>query len=306
MEAVLADEGVDAAIAIYVPPVRVNEVDVARAIWETAQKHRKPVLCNFLGRAEASAGFVELVAHHVPSYSYPESAARALAAMHRYARYRDREEGELRTFPVDRGAAESSLARARAEGRALLRGDEANMLLEAYGIRTAATRFVRSVEDLPRTAAEIGYPVVMKAVGPTLIHKSEMHAVLLDVRAKDALLDGASQMARRLRDRGVALEGFLVQEFVTGGMEVILVMNRDKGYGPCLSFALGGMHVEYLKDVAFGLPPLTDRDGMRMIESIRTYPLLKGIRGERARDVQAVQDALLRLAQLVSDLDAIL
>ena len=305
MEAVLADEGVDAAIAIYVPPVRVNEVDVARAIWETAQKHRKPVLCNFLGRAEDSAGFVELVTHRVPSYSYPESAARALAAMRRYARFRDREEGELRTFSVNRGAAESSLARARAEGRALLRGDEANMLLEAYGIRTAATRFVRSVEDLPRAAAEIGYPVVMKAVGPTLIHKSEMHAVLLDVRAKDALLDGASQMARRLRDRGVALEGFLVQEFVTGGMEVILGMTRDKVYGPCLVFGLGGIYVEYLKDVAFGLPPLTDRDGMRMIESIRTYPLLKGVRGERARDVKAVQDALLRLAQLVSDFEAI-
>src|SRR6266568_5919754 len=117
MDAVLADGSVDAAIAIYVPPVRVDEVEVARAIWETAQKHRKPVLCNFLGRAEDSAGFVELVTHRVPSYSYPESAARALAAMHRYARYREREEGEVRTFPVDRGVAESVLARARTENR---------------------------------------------------------------------------------------------------------------------------------------------------------------------------------------------
>ncbi len=305
MEAVLADEGVDAAIAIYVPPVRVDEVDVARAIWETAQKHRKPVLCNFLGRAEDSAGFVELVTHRLPSYSYPESAARALAAMHRYARYREREEGELRTFPVDRGLAESVLAQARTEKRTVLRGDEANRLLEAYGIRTAKTRFVRSAEDLPRAAAEIGYPVVLKAVGPTLVHKSEMQAVLLDVRANDALLKGASHIARRLQDRGVSLEGFLVQEFVTGGTEVILGMTRDKVYGPCLVFGLGGIYVEYLKDVAFGLPPLTDRDAMRMIESIRTYPLLTGVRGEPARDVNAVRDAILRLAQLVSDSDLI-
>src|SRR5713226_10396922 len=305
MDAVLADGGVDAAIAIYVPPVRVNEVDVARAIWETARKHRKPVLCNFLGRAQDSAGFVELVTHGVPSYSYPESAARALAAMHRYARYRGREEGELRTFPVDRGVAESVFARARGEDRTLLRGDEANSLLKAYGIRTAKTRFVRSVEDLPRAAAEIGYPVVLKAVGPALVHKSEMHAVLRDVRAKEALLDGASNMVRRLTDRGVSLEGFLVQEFVTGGIEVILGMTRDKVYGPCLVFGLGGIYVEYLKDVAFGLPSLTDRDVMRMIESIRTYPLLKGVRGEPARDVQALQDAILRLAQLVSDSDQI-
>src|SRR2546425_1087952 len=226
MDAVLADGSVDAVIAIYVPPVRVDEVDVARAIWEIARKHSKPVLCNFLGRAQDSAGFVELVTHGVPSYSYPESAARALAAMRRYARYRDRDEGDLRTFPVDRGG-------------------------------------------------------------------------------KEDLVEGASRLARRLRDRGVTIEGFLVQEFVTGGTEVLLGMTRDKVYGPCLVFGLGGIYVEYLKDVAFGLPPLTDRDAMRMIESIRTYPLLKGVRGESARDVKALQDALLRLAQLVSDSDQI-
>ena len=305
MDAVLADGSVDAAIAIYVPPVRVDEVDVARAIWEIARKHSKPVLCNFLGRAEDSAGFVELVTHGVPSYSYPESAARALAAMHRYARYRDRDEGALRTFPVDRGMAESVLSRTRAENRTLLRADEANRLLEAYGIRTAKARFVRAVEDLPAVAAEIGYPVVVKPVGPDLVHKSELQAVLLDVRGKEDLLEGASRLARRLRDRGVAFEGFLVQEFVTGGTEVILGMTRDKVYGPCLVFGLGGIYVEYLKDVAFGLPPLTDRDAMRMIESIRTYPLLQGVRGEPARDVTALQDALLRLAQLVSDSDRI-
>jgi len=305
MDAVLADGGVDAAIAIYVPPVRVDEVDVARAIWQTAQKYQKPVLCNFLGRAEDSAGFVELVTHRVPSYSYPESAARALAAMHRYARYREREEGELRTFPVDRGEAESVLTQARAEKRLLLRGDEANRLLEAYGIRAAKTRFVHSIDELPGVAADVGYPVVLKAVGPTLVHKSEMQAVLLDVRGKETLLDGASRLAARLRERGFVLEGFLVQEFVKGGMEVILGMTRDKVYGPCLVFGLGGIYVEYLKDVAFGLPPLTDRDAMRMIESIRTYPLLKGVRGESARDVKALQDALLRLAQLVSDSDQV-
>src|SRR2546422_8723040 len=80
-------------------------------------------------------------------------------------------------------------------------------------------------------------------------------------------------------------------------------MTRDKVYGPCLVFGLGGIYVEYLKDVAFGLPPLTDRDAMRMIESIRTYPLLAGVRGESARDVKALQEGLLRLGLLVSDYD---
>src|SRR5207245_11698337 len=154
MDAVLADGSVDAAIAIYVPPVRVDEVEVARAIWETARKPSKPVLCNFLGRAQDSAGFVELVTHGVPSYSYPESAARALAAMDRYAEYRDRDEGDLRSFPVDRSLAESVLVEGRAENRTVLRAEEANRLLEAYGIRTAKPRFVRGREALPATGAE--------------------------------------------------------------------------------------------------------------------------------------------------------
>src|SRR5437867_12100575 len=122
--------------------------------------------------------------------------------MHGHARYREREEGELRTFSVDRGLAESVLARAQAENRLLLRGDEANRFLEAYGIRTARTRFVHSTDELSTAAAEIGYPVVLKAVGPTLLHKSEMQAVLLDIGGKEALLEGASRITARLRDRG--------------------------------------------------------------------------------------------------------
>ena len=112
LEAVLSDEGVDAAIAIYVPPVRVDEVDIARAVWQTAKDHSKPVLCNFLGRSENSPGFVELVSHSVPSYLFPESAARSLAAMYRYAQYRNRDEGEFPTVTADRTQAKTILDRA--------------------------------------------------------------------------------------------------------------------------------------------------------------------------------------------------
>jgi len=305
LDAVLSDDGVDAAIAIYVPPVRADETDVARAVWQTAKAHAKPVLCNFLGRSEDSPGFAELVGHGVPSYLFPESAARSLAAMYRHAQYRRRDEGEVRTFDVARQEAEDILSRARTEGRRQLRGDEAGALLEAYGIRTAKARFVRRLEDLGPAATEIGFPVVLKAVGPDIVHKTDLQAVLLGVRGEKELLDGARRMSLHLGERGLAVEGFLVQEFVEGGREVILGMMRDKVYGPLLLFGLGGIYVEYLKDVTFGLPPLTDRDAMRMIESIRTFPILRGVRGEQPRDVKALQEAILRLAQLVSDFDAI-
>src|SRR5438093_94546 len=289
LEAVLADSGVDAAIAIYVPPVRVDEVDVARAVWQAAEAHAKPVLCNFLGRSEDSPGFVELVSHGVPSYLFPESAARSLAAMYRHGQYRKRDEGTERTFTVDRDGAAAILARAAQEGRSRLLNDEANAVLAAYGIQTAKARLVRRLEDLSPAAKEIGFPVVLKAVGPEIVHKTELQAVALGLRDDKELLDAASRMERRLRQRHVVLDGFLVQEFVEGGKEVILGMTRDRVYGPLLLFGLGGIYVEYLKDVSFGLPPLTDRDAIRMIESIRTYPLLRGVRGEPARDVPALQ-----------------
>jgi acetate---CoA ligase (ADP-forming) len=305
LEGVLADEGVDAVVAIYVPPVRPDELDVARAVWQTAKGHRKPVLCNFLGRAADSPGFVELVAHGVPSYLFPESAARSLAAMYRYAQYRHRDEGEMHTFRVDRSAAEKILARARAARRRQIRGDDANAILEAYGIRTAKARFVPRIEGLAQAAASLGYPVVLKAVGPEIVHKTDLQAVLVGARDEKELVDGATQMSRRLRDRNIALEGFLVQEFVQGGKEVIIGMTRDKVYGPLIVFGLGGIYVEYLKDVAFGVPPLTDRDAMRMIESIQTFPILRGVRGEEPRDIEALQEAILRLAQLISDFPSI-
>ncbi|TLZ45913.1 MAG: acetate--CoA ligase family protein [Methanobacteriota archaeon] len=305
LEGVLADEGVDAVVAIYVPPVRPDELEVARAVWQTAKGHRKPVVCNFLGRAEDSPGFVELVGHGVPSYLFPESAARSLAAMYRYAQYRQREEGEARIFRVDRSAAEKILSRARADDRAQIRGDDANALLELYGIRAAKTRFVPRIEGLAKAAASIGYPVVLKATGPEIVHKSDLGAVLVGVRDEKELVDGATQISHRLRDNKIALDGFLVQEFVEGGKEVVVGMTRDKVYGPLIAFGLGGIYVEYLKDVALGVPPLTDRDAMRMIESIRTFPILQGVRGEGPRDLEALQDAILRVAQLVSDFPSI-
>src|SRR5436309_2293706 len=305
LEAVLADSGVDAAIAIYVPPVRVDEVDVARAVWQAAEAHAKPVLCNFLGRSEDSPGFVELVSHGVPSYLFPESAARSLAAMYRHGQYRKRDEGTERTFTVDRDGAAAILARAAQEGRSRLLHDEANAVLAAYGIQTAKARLVRRLEDVSRAAKGVGFPVVLKAAGPEIVHKTELQAVALGLQDEKELLDAASRMERRLRQRKVVLDGFLVQEFVEGGKEVILGMTRDRVYGPLLVFGLGGIYVEYLKDVSFGLPPLTDRDAIRMIESIRTYPLLRGVRGEPARDVPALQEAILRLAALVSDHDSI-
>src|SRR5207245_1987506 len=205
----------------------------------------------------------------------------------------------------DRGRASEILRQAERDGRARLQDREGLDLLEAYGIRTARTRVVPSIGGLHAAARDIGYPVVLKATGPEIVHKTDLHAVLLDIRTERDLVDGATKMKAALRRGRVSSAGFVVQEYVSGGKEVILGMTRDKVYGPFLVFGLGGIYVECLKDVACGLPPRTDSDAMRMIESIQTYPIRRGVRGEPARDVAALQDAILRLGALVSDFDSI-
>ncbi len=305
LEAVLADPNVDAAIAVYVPPVRTDEVEWAKVVWTSAAKFRKPVLCNFLGRTSDSPGFMELVNHSLPSYLYPENAARALAAMYRYAQYLKRDEGKVRTFDVSRARAGTILDNAIGEGRTRLTEIEAVEFLEAYGLTTARARLCKDVDDAAREARALGYPVVLKAVGKQLLHKTELRAVVLDIRDERALRLEGLRLLHRLETQGIQPEGILVQEYISRGKEVILGMTRDKVYGPFLVFGLGGIYVEYMKDVSFGLPPLTDQDAYRMIRAIRTYPLLAGVRGETPRDIDALAEAILRFSQLVLDFDQI-
>ncbi|MFA5897437.1 MAG: acetate--CoA ligase family protein [Thermoplasmata archaeon] len=305
LAAVLEDENVDAAIAVYVPPVRTDEVEWARVVWTTAQKHKKPVLCNFLGRTEDSPGFLELVSHGLPSYLYPESAARSLAALYRYAQYLKRDEGRTRTFEVSRARAGTILDTVLGESRTRLTEIESVEFLEAYGIQTARARMCKDIDEAAVVARQLGYPVVLKAVGRQLVHKTEQKAVVLDIRDERALRLEAMRLQHRMETQGIAIDGILVQEHVSRGKEIILGMTRDHVYGPFLVFGLGGIYVEYLKDVSFGLPPLTDQDAYRMIRAIRTYPLLTGVRGEPPRDIDALAEAILRFAQLVLDFDQI-
>jgi len=305
VELVMKDPNVDAVIVIYVPPVPTEEIAVAKAIVEASRGSDKTLLCNFLGRSENSPGFVHLVENNIPSYLFPEDAAKTVSTMHRYKEYLERDEGVFPRFEVDREAARRVLETANTEGRTRLREAEAMELLQAYGFRTAAIRTAKNAEEAARVAREIGYPVVLKAVGPDLMHKTEYGAVALDLRTGPQVREACARMEKGLQKAGVSWDGFVVQEFVKGGRETILGMTRDRVYGPLLAFGLGGIYVEFLKDVAFGLAPLTDADAMRMIRSIRTYPLLEGVRGETPSDLPALSEALQRLSLLVTDFDEI-
>jgi len=305
LDSVLRDDGVDSALVIFVPPLPHEEVPVAQAIWQTARKHNKPVLCCFLTRNEESPGFVELVTHGIPAFLFPESAATALGMMTRQAEYLKRDEGSFKKFKVKKNETARLLNSFKGRGLTRVREKEALDVLEDYGFSVAKSLLAMNREDAVKCARKIGYPVVVKAIGPKLVHKTEFKAVAVNVKNERSLRTILKEMCERFTKQGVETDGFLVQEMVKGGMECILGMKSHKRFGHVLAFGLGGIYVEYLKDVSFALAPATDMDAKRMIESIKTFPLLKGARGGPAMDVGSLQEAIVRLSQLVEEQEGI-
>lgn len=309
LEIVLADPGLDAAIAAFVPPLGVRQEDVAAAIVAASRtRPDRPVLAVLMGREGLPAGRAELQAAGIPAYIFPESATRALGAMHRYARWTERPVQAPVRFAADSERVREILDHAAAEGRMRLLEPEGYAVLEAYGI--PVTPWVLAITPDEACAAFHSFgggPVVLKAVSPDIVHKTEVGGVRLDLRSEAELCEGWDRLHADLASAApeADLRGVLVTPFRTGGREMILGVSADPTFGPVLMFGLGGIYVETFRDVAFRLPPVTALEAEEMIREIRSFPLLQGVRGEEAVDLSSVIEAVQRLSQLVLDHDRI-
>jgi acetyltransferase len=301
----LSDTGVDAIIVIFVHPITVDAREVANAIVEVRrQNSQKPILCCFMGRDTEGSGIDELRRNHLPVYLYPESAVYSLSAMVHYRSIRERPQGKTVHFDdVDRKAADRFVQMAVNEGREWLNADEVQGILKAYRFPLPRTQQVSSVDKAVKAAASIGYPVVLKALSPELIHKTDLGAVRVDIRTPEELRHTFADMKKRLQ--GIEGLGFLVQEMVRGGRETVMGMVTDQTFGPLVMFGLGGVFVEVMKDVSFRIHPLTDRDADDMIGNLRAAKFLSGYRGEPPVDKKKLVEMLLRLSQLIGDFDVI-
>ena len=183
---------------------------------------------------------------------------------------------------------------------------EAKRLVASYGLRVARENWAASAEDAGRAAEAIGFPVVLKAVSRDIMHKSDAGVVHLGLADADAVVEAARAMAAHVRAAlpEVRLEGFSVQEMVRGEAEVIVGIRRDAQFGPIVVLGLGGVAVEILRDVAVAPAPVSRAGARRMIEGLRSAPLLFGARGRPTLDVDAIADAVERMSWLAVDLGA--
>jgi acetate---CoA ligase (ADP-forming) len=302
---------IDSVLINFVTPFFVDTESVAREIAEVSRQRLKPVVCNLMTDRHKWAGVVRILKEAgVPCYGFPGTAAKALVALTRYHEIRSRETGEVRTFDdVHREGVRDILQKAKEAGREMLSAAEAYGILAAYGFPVAGWRIAQNVNQAAGAAAELGFPVVLKADSESVVHKSDVAGVVVNLRDGDSVRLAAKKMQARL---GQAPDGawgqdlrFFVQEYLPGGMEVIVGAKAEQGLGHLIMFGLGGIHVEVFKDVVFQLTPVTTGEAWDMLASIKAASLLTGVRGQAGVDRAGIVDILLRLSQLVAEHPAI-
>jgi acetyl coenzyme A synthetase (ADP forming)-like protein len=299
LAAVLDDPGVDLAMVINVTPLLANPIDVLEEVGRVAAARAKPVLAVMMATEEFYEAARER-RHLPPVYRFPEPAARAMAMLARYAAWRRRPaEGPAPEFAADDAAVAALLADpARRDGAGYLDPAAAFRVLEIYSVPVAGWRTATGAEEAVAAAEALGYPVAVKAIVPELVHKSDVGAVRLDLRGPGEVTAAVAAMHAALAAAGARPTGLLVQQMRRGGHEVIFGVSTDPRFGTLLMFGLGGRYVEVFQDVRFAVPPLTPVEAQELVRGIRGFPLLAGVRGEPAADLDVLVEVLLRLAQL--------
>ncbi len=304
LTALLADPNIDAVVPIFVPPFGIKQSDVAEAIGSAAETApHKPVLAVLMGREGLPEGRAELHQSGIPAYIFPESAARALAALNRHREWADTPTVRAERLVVDRDAADRIVATALGEDRDRLSEIEALELLSAYGIPIAPARLATSVLEALSVARDFGYPLVLKIVSPDVLHKSDVGGVQVGIRSEAELRTAYDQLLGNVR-RSVPearITGVLVQQMVEGGRETIAGTTHDAKFGSLVMFGLGGIFVEAMRDVMFRVSPITAADASAMLDGIRGARRLTGMRGEPPVDRDALSAVLRRLSQLAED-----
>ncbi|NOR90721.1 MAG: CoA-binding protein, partial [Anaerolineales bacterium] len=303
LEQVIESPSVDGILVILTPQAMTEVVETAEVIAELSEKVDIPILASFMGEARVKAGIETMAKHNVPNFAFPERAAMVLQAMSHYREYRARPLPSFESFDVDQKAVRETIDRVLNEGRLSIGDAEAKSILTAYGLQAPPSEIAETAEKAVEIAADMGYPVVLKIASPDILHKTDVGGVKVglqnatDVRDAFDLITYRSQ--RYLPE--ARLWGCQVQKMVPSGLEILIGMNRDPQFGPLVTFGLGGIYVEALKDASFRIAPFSRDEAAQMLTEIRAKALLDGVRGEPPVDKETLIEALLRIGQLVLD-----
>jgi acetyl coenzyme A synthetase (ADP forming)-like protein len=302
IKTIAEDEGIDSLIVIFIPPLAERAEDVASAMLDAvrATGRRLTVASTFMATkgvsGELSDGTIR-----IPSYPFPELAVQALARVTDYGRWLGSPQGVKPNFEVRRSEATAIVARALGVGEDWLSPEDVDALLSCYGISAAKSAKGNSPAKAAIVARGLKGKVALKAIAPGLLHKTDAGGVKVGL-APEEVEDAAKEMEDRLRKEGFAVSSFMVQEMVSGAVEMFVGVTHDPTFGPLIACGAGGTLVELVRDVSVGLTPLSKQDAERMVSSLKTHQILDGYRGGPKYDAAALEETILRLGQMVEDI----
>jgi len=300
---VVADPNVDALMVILTPQAMTEIEPTAQAVIDVAAAATIPVIACFMGESRVAPAAAMFKARRLPNFPFPERAASVLKAMSTYRQFAAEPLPDLERFAIDLPAIRQLFDRVRAEGRVAIGDAEARDVLTACGLTIPPSELAESPDHAAEIAGRIGFPVVLKIASPDILHKTDVGGVKVGLETPGDVRDAFDLITYRAQRYlpDARLWGCLVQKMVPPGIEVLLGMNRDPQFGPLVTFGLGGIFVEALKDVAFRVAPFARREAEQMLTEIRAQAILDGVRGKPPADKPALVDALLRINQLVSE-----
>lgn len=267
----------------------------------------KPLLFSCLGGDKVQTCINQCSVKGLPVYGGAYEGVSCLGAMYAYYDYLENRSEDITLADIPEKSIEEIAGEALNHGRHFLLAHEAKAVMEAAGIPVPRSGVARTLEGAVRHADEIGYPVVMKVVSKDIIHKSDAGGIALDLENSDEVIDAYQALLHNCRayNPNAVIEGVDVMEMAQPGVELIIGARRDQIFGPIVMFGLGGVYVEVMKDISFRAFPLNRNEIMAMIEEVRSYPLLLGVRGERRRDIEGIIDTIIKLGTIIKGCAAI-
>ncbi|MBD3290127.1 CoA-binding protein [candidate division KSB1 bacterium] len=301
---ILQDENVDGAIVILTPQAMTDILETAQIVPSAVKGIDKPVLCSFMGIVDVSEGIDYLERNGIPNYAFPEEAVNSMSSMVWFSNHMKFGKRTHLHFEAEKEETakfiESKLA---GKDKIYLGQKEANRILEMYGFPTLRSVVVNDVSQIEKSLQKVEPPVAMKIVSPDIVHKFDAGGVMLKIKTLEDAKQAYEQIisnAKKFKE-DARIDGVLIEKMAQKGVEVILGSFRDPKFGPMVMFGLGGTFVEVMKDVTFRLAPMWEISAERMVQTIKAYKILQGVRGNPPSDINSIKDCILRLSQLVSN-----
>jgi len=299
----MEDENVSCIAVMLAPTDLVDIPSTANLLASFAGKVEIPIVAAFVGGRDCSQGVDILRAASIPNYESPDRAMRALSGMVQYVRMNARrDEAPPMVVEGDKERVRRLLDEIRAEGRVGLSEDEGKEILKAYGVPVPKEIVAKDVKEAVEAADSIGYPVVMKVVSPDIAHKTDVGGVAVGVANAEEVKKQFNLIVSRSKNKmpDARIDGVVICQMVSG-REVLIGMVRDPQFGPVITFGLGGIFVEIMKDVTQRIAPLTETQVTKMIFSIKAFPILSGARGRKPADIKSLKDVIYRVSQISLD-----